>query len=148
MKGSYILLIHLARSAPLTAGRLGALNFPSGYYLYFGSALGGLEARIGRHLRQDKKIRWHIDWLTAVATVVQVWWTEGGRRNECTWASAALELADVTLPARGFGSSDCRCPSHLVRVTTRKRAAALRRSLIPEPKGSLNRAYPIPLNGF
>ena len=146
MKGSYILLMHLARSFPLTVGRLGAFDFPAGYYLYFGSALNRLEARIGRHLRHHKKAHWHIDWLTATRTVVQVWWTEDAGRSECAWAGTALGLPDVTLPVRGFGSSDCLCPSHLVHVTTRARAESLRRSLIPGPKGRLNRVYPIPLN--
>lgn len=148
MKGSYVLLIHLAGSVSLTVGRLGRFYFPAGYYIYFGSALGGLEARIGRHLRQHKKTHWHIDWLTAVGNLVQVWWTENVRRNECTWARTALGLEEVSIPARGFGSSDCRCPSHLVHVTTRKRAEALRRSLLPEPKGRLDRACPIPLKAF
>ena len=79
MKGSYVLLIHLTGSVSLTVGRLGRFYFPAGYYIYFGSALGGLEARIGRHLRQHKKTHWHIDWLTAVGNLVQVWWTEDVR---------------------------------------------------------------------
>ena len=63
MLGTYVLLIELATAATIQVGRLGMLAFAKGYYAYVGSALGGLEQRIDRHLRTEKKLFWHIDYL-------------------------------------------------------------------------------------
>ena len=115
-KGSYALVLRLGRPCSLTIGKLGRFDFPGGHYLYFGSAQRGLEGRIRRHLRTDKKRHWHIDYLTAVAPVVEVWWAEGPKRMECRWAQTAAALPCAVVPAPGFGSSDCSCRSHLVRL--------------------------------
>ena len=114
VKGSYALVLRLGRGRRLKIGKLGAFDFPAGYYLYLGSALGGLDTRVRRHLDKAKRHHWHIDRLTAVAPVVQVWWAAGTERLECTWATAVLDLPGVAVPAPGFGSSDCTCASHLV----------------------------------
>ena len=116
LKGSYALIIRLERDTPLTIGRLGSFAFPAGLYLYAGSALNGLESRVRRHLRRDKdkKRHWHIDYLTAVAPVCQVWWAADGQRRECEWAGIARDWGGkIVVP--GFGASDCRrCPAHLL----------------------------------
>ena len=49
----------------LTVGRLGTFLFPVGRYIYTGSAKRSIEARIARHLRKKKTLRWHIDYLLA-----------------------------------------------------------------------------------
>lgn len=108
-----MLRLWLPEKKQLTVGKLGTFEFPPGEYLYFGSALNGLEGRIRRHLRRDKQQHWHIDYLTAVASVVGVWWATGAERRECSLARAALDLEGAQMLARGFGSSDCRCQSHL-----------------------------------
>ncbi|HLC29378.1 MAG TPA: GIY-YIG nuclease family protein, partial [Dehalococcoidia bacterium] len=100
-KGSYVLVLHLAETKLLTVGKLGTFAFPTGFYLYFGSALNGLAGRIRRHLRQDKKMHWHVDALTAEAEVMEVAWVLGADRYECSWAKAAVEHAGATIPARG-----------------------------------------------
>lgn len=55
-----------------------------------GSALGGLEARIRRHLRAQKAVRWHIDYLLArpEARIVGVYILETMERPECRVAEA------------------------------------------------------------
>ena len=115
MKGSYILVIDLPESVNLEVGRLGTFEFPAGLYLYCGSAMNGLEGRIRRHLRQDKKRHWHVDYLTAEAKVTEVWWLTSNERWECRWAEAIASMGGEEV-ARGFGSSDCRCPTHLLRL--------------------------------
>ena len=115
MKGSYILVIDLAESLSMEVGRLGTCRFPAGLYLYCGSAMNGLEGRIRRHLRQDKKLHWHIDYLTASARVSEVWWLVSGKRWECRWAEAIACMGGEAV-APGFGSSDCRCSTHLLRL--------------------------------
>lgn len=110
MKGSYILLIRLSEAETISPGSLPEAHFPGGYYAYVGSALGGLESRLNRHLRRDKKRHWHIDYLLPKASVTDIIIGETADRVECAIARALGSQFDA-IP--GFGSSDCRCPSHL-----------------------------------
>ena len=116
LKGSYILVLNLTTSHRLKVGKLGSFGFAPGCYLYFGSALNGLNSRISRHLKQDKKPHWHIDNLAAVANATHVWYAIGNERWECAWAKAVAENPYATIPAQGFGSSDCRCDTHLLHL--------------------------------
>ena len=109
-RGTYVLLVHVPYDLALTTGELGRVDFKTGYYAYVGSALRGLEARVGRHLREQKKIYWHIDHLLLRARAVDVIVAESGEQKEC---DVAGELAKSLPSVRGFGSSDCNCPSHL-----------------------------------
>lgn len=113
----------------------------TGYYLYFGSALNGLNSRIARHIRQDKKLHWHIDTLTAVAQVVQVWYVVDTRRWECAWAKAASCIPGVVMPARGFGSSDCRCPSHLLYLADWRDVSSAKTNLLAACPALVNWEY-------
>jgi len=113
-KGTYALLIALGKKTPIAVGRLGLFIFPPGYYVYVGSAQGGLYPRVKRHLKSEKRLRWHIDYLLESAQVVEVWYALGGESQECFWCQIAREMPQSETPARGFGSSDCRCLSHLI----------------------------------
>jgi Uri superfamily endonuclease len=123
---SYVLVLRLSQSAQVAIGRLGSFEFPSGWYAYAGSARGpgGLGARIRRHLRSPKLLHWHIDHLRAHAEPVEIWYTEGTRRYECDWARALTQLPGASVVASGFGASDCRCGTHLVRFAARPGIAA------------------------
>ena len=118
--GSYALVLALSESSELQVGRLGRIRFDAPYYLYFGSAFGpgGLEARIGHHLKAARCPHWHIDYLRQAADVVEVWYSLDEARLECVWANTVLTHRDVTPVAR-FGSSDCRCRSHLIASNSR-----------------------------
>ena len=129
-RGTYALLIKVRNEATLTVGKLGEFQLPLGYYLYCGSALGGLEARIKRHLRPEKRIHWHIDYLLQHADVVEVWCIISDQRVECVLCDEARQLFDAMDLAPGFGSSDCRCPSHLLYFTTKPSFTAFRRKLL------------------
>ena len=109
--GAYALLIELENPEAIEVGRLGAINFPAGWYAYVGSALGGLRARVGRHLRRNKKLHWHVDYLLKVACLSEVIWTLSNERLECRIANVLQRQGFESMP--NFGSSDCRCPSHL-----------------------------------
>jgi len=75
-----------------------------------GSALSGLEHRLARHRHTDKRFHWHIDYLLSVASIAEVICGETAESKEC----ALAEILAQRLPTiNGFGSSDCRCPSHL-----------------------------------
>lgn len=110
--GAYILLCRLAADEHVEVGRLGRQLFERGEYAYVGSAMSGLDARIERHLRSEKRNHWHIDYLLERATVVRVLEFESSRRLECE-LNDRLRDTGATMPVRGFGSSDCHCDSHL-----------------------------------
>jgi Uri superfamily endonuclease len=109
-QGTYILLIEMPRGVRMKVGVLGVLEFRRGFYAYCGSAMGGLGARINRHLRREKKIRWHVDYLLEKGSVRKVFSAETNERLEC---QLAQRLESIFHSVPGFGSSDCRCPSHL-----------------------------------
>ncbi len=110
MKGSYIILIKLPKEQTVTIGSLQARHFPGGSYAYVGSAMSGFETRIRRHLRRNKKLHWHIDYLLEKASITGVILCKTNDRAECTIVQA-LDHQFESVP--GFGCSDCRCRSHL-----------------------------------
>jgi endonuclease-3 len=108
--GVYILKIKLDHPTTLTYGKKHTSHFPKGYYYYVGSALNNLEARINRHLSQEKKIHWHIDYLLKVATIEHIYYKITTEKEECPLAQTlAIKLDNIP----NFGSSDCTCKSHL-----------------------------------
>ena len=115
-KGTYALLLRLARARRVRIGRLGLVDFPAGRYIYVGSAFGpgGLRARIAHHMKRASHPHWHIDYLRRVCRVEGNWHLIGGR-VECLWAHRLPCCQGVTSVA-GFGCSDCCCRSHLFRV--------------------------------
>jgi len=112
--GSYQLRIAVHAQARIPIGAFGVCQFPAGKYVYTGSALNGLEARVARHLRSEKKLHWHIDYLLQHAEVTGVDLFPGSGRRECQLNQSALSLPGAKIIVPGFGSSDCRCVSHLV----------------------------------
>ena len=114
MKGSYVLLIELPEEQTITIGSLKAIYFPRGYYAYVGSAMGGFKSRLNRHLKSNKKPHWHIDYLLKRASISEIILCETKDRVECAVAQALSHQFD---PIPGFGSSDCKCHSHLFFAT-------------------------------
>jgi len=112
--GAYLLAIDLAHELVLDIAALSPLPLPPGRYIYCGSAYGpgGIRARVRRHLRPDKTVRWHVDRLTLAGSVRQVAALVGG--SECALMAGLRARRDISVPLPGFGSSDCRaCPAHL-----------------------------------
>ena len=112
--GAYALVIGTGRPVRLVVkGR--EFRIGPGIHVYAGSARGpgGLRARIARHFRRDKAVRWHVDRLTGVAACVAAVAVPGGR--ECAIAAALAAGGRFAFAAPGFGASDCRtCPGHLL----------------------------------
>ena len=81
-----------------------------GRYVYTGSAKRNVDARIARHLRHDKALHWHIDYLLT-SPGVRVVEVVRSRRAECELNRAGRGR----ILAVGFGASDCRadCCAHL-----------------------------------
>lgn len=118
--GTYALILRSSRSERLQIGRLGILEQEPGYYIYVGSAFGpgGLWARTRRHRRKIGASHWHIDYLKPWLDLREIWYTHDPVRREHQWAKALLTVPESSVPLPGFGSSDCRCGTHLVHFSS------------------------------
>ena len=117
MKGVYVLVIEVSRDIDVKIGSLGEIGFVKGLYAYAGSAQNSLFKRIERHLSDEKKRFWHLDYLldSGFAKVVKVFYKEGPKSLECR---TAAQLSECGVDVRGFGCSDCKCGAHLVRISS------------------------------
>jgi Uri superfamily endonuclease len=115
VKGIYALVILLKVDANVRVGASREFRLRKGKYVYVGSAQANLEQRVKRHLRRDKRLFWHIDYLlnTDVAEAEKILYLEGKKSEEC---ALATEIGQRGEAVPGFGCSDCRCISHLFRV--------------------------------
>lgn len=109
--GSYIIILKVRTEKTIGIGALGNITFQEGYYLYAGSAMKHLTKRIERHRRKRKRTHWHIDYLTQQTDWVASLPIRSSIRLECEIAGALSLLLETGIP--GFGSSDCKCPTHL-----------------------------------
>ncbi len=112
--GLYLLILQVPREARLEVGNLGRRVLSPGFYVYTGSARRGLGQRIARHLRLRKRLHWHVDFLRAQSSRVRAFPIRSSS-GECALAAEVARIGCELIP--GFGSSDCRCPGHLVRFT-------------------------------
>ncbi len=109
-KGIYALFIRCKGEKTIKIGALGRIFFPSGYYVYIGSAQRNLQHRIERHLREVKKLHWHIDYLLRHTDIVGFQAVSLTKKYE---ELIALELSKKYVFIPNFGSSDSFAPSHL-----------------------------------
>lgn len=112
-KGIYGLVVQVLQRYSLQIGRLGKFDFPAGFYVYVGSAQNNLQHRIKRHLQQEKKVRWHIDYLLQYGRVISVHTYAGEKKKECILSHKIERMKEASVPVKGFGSSDCSCNAHL-----------------------------------
>jgi Uri superfamily endonuclease len=115
LRGIYALIIQLDRDITIQVGAIDKTDFKKGRYVYVGSAQANLEQRVRRHLRKNKRLFWHIDYLleSDAAKVSEVLYMQGDKAAEC---AVAKEISSRGEAVSGFGCSDCRCKSHLFRV--------------------------------
>ncbi|MBR5503643.1 MAG: GIY-YIG nuclease family protein [Methanobrevibacter sp.] len=115
MKGTYCLIISLKKSDKIKIGHLyqEPYKFKKGYYVYIGSAMNSLIPRLKRHLSDDKKMHWHIDYLlkNEYSDIREILFTDSEKIIECELAS---RIAKEGLEIESFGCSDCNCNSHLI----------------------------------
>lgn len=109
MKGCYCLIILVDDSKTIKVGKLGKIEFEKGYYVYVGSAMNNLEARLNRHLRDDKKMHWHVDYLLKDSEIMEIVYNEN-KKVECEISSY---ISTKSEGVKDFGCSDCDCESHL-----------------------------------
>lgn len=118
MKGTYVLIVLVEKSREIRIGKLGEFLFEKGYYAYVGSAFGkatNIENRIKRYkkLAEEKKgnLKWHIDYLLASDGVKIVDVIKFNDKIECIIVQEMRPKSKI--PIKKFGSSDCKCPTHL-----------------------------------
>lgn len=111
--GAYRLWLRLPEAVRVPIGALGERELPAGLYAYSGSARRGIRGRVRRYLRPTGVLKWHIDHLLPHAQVVDLEALPGGGPGECALHAELLAIPGSAEPVRGFGSSDCRCGSHL-----------------------------------
>jgi Uri superfamily endonuclease len=113
--GTYALIFSASNKGKISIGKLGTLSLHPGFYVYVGSAFGpgGLKARISHHCRKAARPHWHIDYLASALELKEIWYTCDPVHREHQWATFISSTRGGSAPLAGFGSSDCRCNSHL-----------------------------------
>ena len=68
-----------------------------------------------KHLKPRKKKFWHIDYLLENKNVKikDVFYKKAAKKQECT---IAKKLSKIGKGIENFGSSDCKCKSHLFKI--------------------------------
>jgi sugar fermentation stimulation protein A len=120
LKGTYTIVVRCKGPGYLTFGKLGRARLRKGYYLYTGSALGrgavSLEGRLERHMRRQKSLRWHVDYITSRPDcyVTGAVYVVSDVRLECKVNSSLSKELDILPVLLKIGASDCKCNGHLL----------------------------------
>ena len=118
MKGCYCLIIELNENKKLKIGSRLKIDFKKGYYVYIGSAMNNLKSRVKRHLSNEKKLRWHVDYLLKHSEITEVIYNVD-KKVEC---DLSKEMSKNNEYIQDFGCSDCDCESHLYYFKNKKEA--------------------------
>ena len=111
-KGNYLIILEIKENRNIKIGSLGIIAFEKGWYVYTGSGQRNLGKRMERHLRKyNKKMHWHLDYLCSWAEDMLGLPIISNKNLECDLAWDLEKLGSRGII--GFGSSDCRCKSHL-----------------------------------
>ena len=83
--------------------------------------MNSLTARIKRHLSDEKKLHWHIDYLlkNGNSEVIEVICNVSEEKIECELSQL---ISQKNEGVASFGCSDCQCESHLYYFENRKEA--------------------------
>jgi sugar fermentation stimulation protein A len=116
--GVYLLEIFASHPFTLKNKIFSHLIFEPGYYYYSGSAQKNLSQRINRHLKKEKTIYWHIDYLTTIPTneIKSIFILKDVAKNfECNFIFILLNEFNLKIAVNNFGNGDCHsCKSHLL----------------------------------
>jgi Uri superfamily endonuclease len=86
--------------------------------------MGGFKSRLSYHLRDNKKPHWHIDYLLEKGSLNEIiLYDTRNRKVECAMAQTLSHVFDSVL---GFGSSDCKCYSHLFFAADRMKSNVIK----------------------
>ena len=118
----------MKKSEKLDIGHLHNMHkYRKGYYVYIGSAMNSLVPRLNRHLSDEKKMHWHIDYLlkSPDCHIRDILFNISEERIECDLAESISKDGEE-IP--GFGCSDCSCSSHLIYFKRKRDALASTRN--------------------
>ena len=83
--------------------------------------MGGLKRRLTRYLRPIERPHWHVDALCSAFRLTAIWVFPSADRLECRIARLLTREPGLT-PVPRFGSTDCRCSSHLFYMREKEKA--------------------------
>ena len=86
--------------------------------MYIGSAMNNLKSRVKRHLSNEKKLHWHVDYLLKHSEITEVIYNLD-KKVEC---ELSKEMSKNNEYIQDFGCSDCECESHLYYFKNEKEA--------------------------
>ncbi len=110
-RGSYIVVLHLARNRRIDAFGAGPVTLAKGFYCYVASAPNNLGKRAARHQLHRKRLLSPIDHLREMAEVTAVLPIRASEELSCSIAEALRPVTEWSVP--GFGSGECGCQGHL-----------------------------------
>ncbi|MFA9555894.1 DUF123 domain-containing protein [Evansella sp. AB-rgal1] len=112
----YVIMMNLLEDRHVAIGKLGSFLFHKGTYIYVGSAKKNIQARVKRHINKEKPTRrWHIDFFSSNTSVIG-FITFPHHKGECQLKDFIQKQFHGTVVAKGLGSSDCSCDSHLLKI--------------------------------
>jgi Uri superfamily endonuclease len=127
----YVVAAWVPRRETMVVGALGPVTFARGWHAYVGSARHGRDARVARHRRVAKPLRWQADYLFSKHPATRAWLFDTPL-VECELATRLCALGQpqagpgsaVVVPPEAagaivrvvgrFGASDCGCAGHLL----------------------------------
>lgn|GEM_PF-382079 len=109
--GVYVLVLEVPQDVKLCTKSGKTFSICRGLYLYVGSAMRGLRARILRYLEKSTRKHWHIDYLLDYALLRMIVYSVVTQnysvRPECALSREIARSCNVT-PVPGFGCTDIR----------------------------------------
>lgn len=111
-RGYYLLVYENISYFIKEVGSLGRNQFPPGFYIYVGSARNNLFKRLEYHRKKSRTRHWHLDYIKENFKLVCEIPIVTQKDIECSLADKMIELGGVGV--NRFGSSDCKCKSHLI----------------------------------
>lgn len=113
-RGIYLLLLQKRKESNMKIGKLGSIHLEKGLYLYVGSAKGGFYKRVKRYLKKKRNKKWHIDYLLDDCELLAIILIPLESLSE---EEVVKRLEKISKPyVHGFGSSDSKAPSHLLKL--------------------------------
>ncbi|UCD77522.1 MAG: GIY-YIG nuclease family protein [Desulfobacterales bacterium] len=131
LPGTYALVFCASMEKAVNIGKLGTLFLKPGFYVYIGSAFGpgGLRARINHHLNNFTRPHWHMDYLKGCLNLTEIWYTHDRVHREHQWAETLEQTRGASAALPGFGSSGCRCHTHLLFFGSKPPCSRFRRKV-------------------
>ena len=105
----YLLVIYNPGEKIIRVGSLGLIRFHAGCYVYIGSGGRNVYKRVSRHFHRDKRLHWHIDYLTKMIPPMEAYLV----KDKISEEELSMVMARKYRYIKGFGSSDKRSISHL-----------------------------------